>query len=153
LTRQALPTLDRTRYAAASGLAKGAYILADAPNGKPDILLLATGSEVALCVQAYEQLGREGIKARVVSMPCWRLFEDQDRTYRDSVLPPTVKARVSVEEASTFGWERYVGEQGQSLGMHFFGASAPLKSLLKKFGFTSEHIVEAAKDQLRHVAK
>jgi transketolase len=153
LTRQALPTLDRTRYAAASGLAKGAYILADAPNGKPDILLLATGSEVALCVQAYEQLGREGIKARVVSMPCWRLFEDQDRTYRDSVLPPTVKARVSVEEASTFGWERYVGEQGQSLGMHFFGASAPLKSLLKKFGFTSEHIVEAAKDQLRQAAK
>jgi transketolase len=153
LTRQALPTLDRTKYAAASGLAKGAYILADAPNGKPDILLLATGSEVALCVQAYEQLGREGIKARVVSMPCWRLFEDQDRTYRDSVLPPTVKARLSVEEASTFGWERYVGEQGQSLGMHFFGASAPLKSLQKKFGFTPEHIVEAAKDQLRQATK
>ena len=153
LTRQALPTLDRTKYAAASGLAKGAYILADAPNGKPDILLLATGSEVALCVQAYEQLGREGIKARVVSMPCWRLFEDQDRTYRDSVLPPTVKARLSVEEASTFGWERYVGEQGQSLGMHFFGASAPLKSLQKKFGFTPEHIVEAAKDQLRRATK
>jgi transketolase len=153
LTRQALPTLDRTKYSAASGLAKGAYILADAPNGKPDILLLATGSEVALCVQAYEQLDREGIKARVVSMPCWRLFEDQDRTYRDSVLPPTVKARVSVEEASTFGWERYVGEQGQSLGMHFFGASAPLKSLQKKFGFTPEHIIEAAKDLLRQAAK
>jgi transketolase len=153
LTRQALPTLDRTKYSSASGLAKGAYILADAPNGKPDILLLATGSEVALCVQAYEQLGREGIKARVVSMPCWRLFEDQDRTYRDSVLPSTVKARVSVEEASTFGWERYVGEQGQSLGMHFFGASAPLKSLQKKFGFTPEHIIEAAKDQLRQAAK
>jgi transketolase len=153
LTRQALPTLDRTKYAAASGLAKGAYILADAPNGKPDILLLATGSEVSLCVQAYEQLGREGIKARVVSMPCWRLFEDQDRTYRDSVLPPAVKARVSVEEASTFGWERYVGEQGQSLGMHFFGASAPLKSLQKKFGFTPEHIVEAAKAQLRQAVK
>jgi transketolase len=153
LTRQALPTLDRTKYAAASGLAKGAYILADAPNGKPDILLLATGSEVTLCVQAYEQLAREGIEARVVSMPCWRLFEDQDRTYRDSVLPPTIKARVSVEEASTFGWERYVGEQGQSLGMHFFGASAPLKSLQKKFGFTPEHIVEAAKDQLRQAAK
>jgi transketolase len=153
LTRQALPTLDRTKYSAASGLAKGAYILADAPNGKPDILLLATGSEVALCVQAYEQLGREGIKARVVSMPCWRLFEDQDRTYRDSVLPPAVKARVSVEEASTFGWERYVGEQGQSLGMHFFGASAPLKSLQKKFGFTPEHVIEAAKDQLRQAGK
>jgi transketolase len=106
-----------------------------------------------LCVQAYEQLAREGIKARVVSMPCWRLFEEQDRTYRDSVLPPAVKARVSVEEASTFGWERYVGEQGQSLGMHFFGASAPLKSLQKKFGFTPEHIVEAARDQLRQAAK
>ncbi len=153
LTRQALPTLDRTKYSAARGLAKGAYILADAPNGKPDILLLATGSEVALCVQAYEQLGREGIKARVVSMPCWRLFEDQDRTYRDSVLPPAVKARVSVEEASTFGWERYVGEQGQSVGMHFFGASAPLKSLQKKFGFTPEHVTEAAKDQLRQAGK
>jgi transketolase len=149
LTRQALPTLDRTRYAAASGLARGAYILADAPNGKPDILLLATGSEVALCVQAYEQLAREGIKARVVSMPCWRLFEAEDQAYRDSILPPTVKARVSVEEGSTFGWERYVGEHGESLGMHFFGASAPLKSLQKKFGFTPEHIVEAAKVQLR----
>ena len=149
LTRQALPTLDRAKYAAASGLARGAYILADAPNGKPDVLLLATGSEVALCVQAYEQLARDGIKARVVSMPCWRLFEAQDQTYRDSVLPPTVKARVSVEEGSTFGWERYVGENGESLGMHFFGASAPLKSLQTKFGFTSEHVVEAAKVQLR----
>jgi transketolase len=149
LTRQALPTLDRGKYAAASGLARGAYILADAPNGNPDVLLLATGSEVALCVQAYEQLAREGIKARVVSMPCWRLFEDQDQTYRDSVLPPMVKARVSVEEGSAFGWERYVGENGESLGMHFFGASAPLKSLQKKFGFTPEHVVEAAKVQLR----
>jgi transketolase len=149
LTRQALPTLDRTKYAAAMGLARGAYVLADAPNGKPDVLLLATGSEVALCVQAYEQLAREGIKARVVSMPCWRLFEAQDRTYRDSILPPTVKARVSVEEGSSFGWERYVGENGESLGMHFFGASAPLKSLQKKFGFTPEHVIEAAKVQLR----
>ena len=149
LTRQALPTLDRGKYAAASGLARGAYILADAPNGNPDVLLLATGSEVALCIQAYEQLAREGIKARVVSMPCWRLFEDQDQTYRDSVLPPMVKARVSVEEGSAFGWERYVGESGESLGMHFFGASAPLKSLQKKFGFTPEHVVEAAKVQLR----
>jgi transketolase len=109
LSRQALPTLDRGKYAAASGLARGAYILADAPNGKPDVLLLATGSEVALCVQAYEQLAREGIKARVVSMPCWRLFEAEDQAYRDSVLPPAVKARVSVEEGSTFGWERYIG--------------------------------------------
>jgi transketolase len=149
LTRQALPTLDRGKYAAASGLARGAYILADAPNGNPDVLLIATGSEVSLCVQAYEQLAREGIKARVVSMPCWRLFEDQDQTYRDSVLPPMVKARVSVEEGSAFGWERYVGENGESLGMHFFGASAPLKALQKKFGFTPEHVVEAAKVQLR----
>ena len=149
LTRQALPTLDRAKYAPAGGLARGAYVLADAPNGKPDVLLLATGSEVALCVQAYEQLAREGIKARVVSMPCWRLFEEQDRTYQESVLPPTVKARVSIEEGSTFGWERYVGENGESLGMHFFGASAPLKALQKKFGFTPEHVLEAAKVQLR----
>ena len=148
LTRQALPTLDRAKYSAASGLARGAYVLADASNGKPDILLLATGSEVALCVQAYEKLTREGIKARVVSMPCWRLFEEQDRTYQESVLPPTVKARVSIEEGSTFGWERYVGENGESLGMHFFGASAPLKALQKKFGFTAEHVLEAAKAQL-----
>ncbi len=149
LTRQALPTLDRAKYAPAGGLARGAYVLAGAPNGRTDVLLLATGSEVALCVQAYEQLAREGIKARVVSMPCWRLFEEQDRTYQESVLPPTVKARVSIEEGSTFGWERYVGENGESLGMHFFGASAPLKSLQKKFGFTPEHVLEAAKLQLR----
>jgi transketolase len=115
--------------------------------------LLATGSEVALCVQAYEQLVREGIKARVVSMPCWRLFEAQDQSYRDGVLPPNVKARVSVEEGSTFGWERYVGETGESLGMHFFGASAPLKSLLNKFGFTVEQVVQEVKAQLHRAAK
>jgi len=148
LTRQALATLDRTKYAAASGLARGAYILADSPNGKPDVLLLATGSEVALCVQAYEQLLREGINARVISMPCWRLFEAEDQAYRDSVLPPTIKARVSVEEGSTFGWERYTGENGESLGMHFFGASAPLRSLQSKFGFTVEHVVRAARTQI-----
>jgi len=148
LTRQALPTLDRTRYAAASGLTRGAYVLADAPNGKPDVLLLATGSEVALCVQAYEQLLREGINARVISMPCWRLFEAEDQAYRDSVLPPSVKARVSVEEGSTFGWERYIGGSGESLGMHFFGASAPLKSLQAKFGFTVEHVVRAVMTQV-----
>ena len=152
LTRQARPTLDRGKYAAASGLARGACVLADAANGDPEVLLLATGSEVALCVQAHEQLIREGIKARVVSMPCWRLFEAQERTYRDSVPPPAVKARVSVEEASTFGWERYIGEGGESLGMHFFGASAPLKSLQEKFGFTPLHVVEAAKRQLRGAA-
>ena len=153
LTRQALPTLDRGKYAAASGLARGAYVLADAPNGQPDVLLLATGSEVALCVQAYEQLKSDGVKARVVSMPCWRLFEAEDQAYRESVIPPTVKARVSVEEGSTFGWERYIGDQGESLGMHFFGASAPLKMLQKKFGFTAEHVVQQAKIQLQRIAK
>jgi transketolase len=153
LTRQALPTLDRGKYAAASGLARGAYVLADAPNGKPDVLLLATGSEVGLCVQAYEQLKSDGIKARVVSMPCWRLFEAEDQAYRESVIPSSVKARISVEEGSTFGWERYIGEQGESLGMHFFGASAPLKMLQKKFGFTAEHVVQQAKIQLQRIAK
>jgi transketolase len=153
LTRQALPTLDRRKYASASGLARGAYVLADAPNGKPDVLLLATGSEVSLCIQAYEQLLREGINARMISMPCWRLFEAEDQSYRDGLLPPGIKARVSVEEGSTFGWGRYVGENGESLGMHFFGASAPLKSLLNKFGFTVEHVVQAAKAQLHRAAK
>jgi len=146
LTRQALPTLDRTKYAPASGLAKGAYVLADAADGKPDVLLLATGSEVSLCVEAYEKLKAEGIKARVVSMPCWELFEEQDRAYRDSVLPPAVTARVSVEMASTFGWGKYVGLRGVSIGMKSFGASAPLKDLLKKFGFTVDRVVEAARE-------
>jgi transketolase len=149
LTRQAVPTLDRSKYAPAAGLARGAYVLADAPGGKPDVLLLATGSEVPLCVEAHEQLSREGIKARVVSMPCWELFEEQDRAYRESVLPPSVKARVSVEQAATFGWGRYVGESGTSIGMSTFGASAPLKMLQKKFGFSGEHVAEAARAQLR----
>src|SRR5580658_4724786 len=118
LTRQPLPTLDRTKYAAASGVEKGAYVMADAPDGKPDVLLLATGSEVRLCVTAYEQLKSEGIKARVVSMPSWELFESQSSEYRDSVIPPDIRARVAVEEASTFGWERYTGMRGAILGMH-----------------------------------
>ncbi|MFV1972501.1 MAG: transketolase [Thiohalobacterales bacterium] len=151
LSRQALPTLDRDTYAPASNLAKGAYVLADAPEGKPEVLLLATGSEVAMCVQAYEQLKSEGIRARVVSMPCWELFDDQDQAYRDSVLPPDVQARVSYEQASTFGWTKYVGMTGHSIGMHSFGASAPLKHLQKKFGFSVEHIVDAAREQIeRH---
>jgi transketolase len=149
LTRQALPTIDRAKFAAASGLARGAYVLADAPDGKPDVLLLASGSEVALCLAAHERLTAEGIKARVVSMPSWELFDDQEQEYRDRVLPPEVTARVSVEQASTFGWARYVGATGHSLGMRSFGASAPLKDLLKKFGFTPEHVVAAAKEQLR----
>ncbi|HVA94227.1 MAG TPA: transketolase [Candidatus Dormibacteraeota bacterium] len=148
LTRQGLPTLDRTRYAPASGLARGAYVLAQNPGRNPDVLLLATGSEVALCVEAFEQLSKEGIQARVVSMPSWELFEKQDQAYRDSVLPPGVRARVSVEMAATFGWSRYVGTSGCSIGMHSFGASAPLKALLKHFGFTVEHIVAAAKEQI-----
>jgi transketolase len=148
LSRQALPTLDRTKYAAASGVAKGAYVLADAAGGKPDVILMATGSEVSLCVQAYEQLTTEGIKARVVSMPSWELFDHQDAAYRESVLPAGVTARVSVEQGTTFGWSRYVGSTGTTIGMHTFGASAPLKELQKKFGFTPDRVVAAAKEQI-----
>ena len=153
LTRQAIPTLDRTKYASASGVAKGAYVLADAPDGRPEVLLLATGSEVALCVQAYEQLAGEGIKSRVVSMPSWELFEQQSEDYQQSVIPDEVTARVSVELASTFGWGKYVGTQGHSIGMQSFGASAPLKELAKKFGFTVDHVVAEAKAQISHGQK
>jgi transketolase len=148
LSRQPLPTLDRTRYASASGVANGAYVLADANGEKPELILLASGSEVSLCVEAFERLAAEGIRARVVSMPSWELFEQQSQSYRDGVLPPEVSARVSVEQASTFGWERYVGPTGAMVGMKTFGASAPLKELQKKFGFTVEHVVEAARTQL-----
>ena len=148
LSRQAMPTLDRTKYAPASGLAKGAYILADAADGKPDVILIGTGSEVALCMTAHEKLTAEGAKVRVVSMPSWELFEHQPQSYRDSVLPPNVTARVAVEQASTFGWERYVGLTGAVIGMKTFGASAPLKDLLTKFGFTPDGVVAAAKQQL-----
>ncbi len=144
LTRQALPTFDRTKYGAASGTAKGAYILADAPGGKPDVILMATGSEVSLCIDAYEKLKAEEIHARVVSMPSWEIFERQDAAYKESVLPSSVTARVSVEMASTFGWERYVGLKGRKIGMHRFGASAPLKDLLKFFGFTADAVVAEA---------
>jgi transketolase len=144
LTRQAVPTFDRTKYGAASGTAKGAYVLADAPGGKPDVILMATGSEVSLCIDAYEKLKAEGIKTRVVSMPSWEIFEQQDAAYKESVLPPSVTARVSVEMASTFGWERYVGARGRMIGMHRFGASAPLKDLLKFFGFTADAVVSEA---------
>jgi transketolase len=151
LTRQALPTLDRTIYASAEGVQCGAYILADADDGKPEVLLLATGSEVSLCVDAYEQLKAEGIKARVVSMPSWELFEYYCRKhpeYREHVLPAAVTARVSVEQGSTLGWTRYVGTTGHTIGMETFGASAPLKELQRKFGFTPESIVAAAKAQV-----
>jgi transketolase len=145
LTRQPLPTLDRKKYGAASGTAKGAYVLADAPGGKPDVILLATGSEVSLCVEAYEKLKAEGINARVVSMPSWEIFDSQDETYKESVLPSAVTARVSVEMASTFGWERYVGLKGRKVGMHRFGASAPLKDLMKFFCFTVDAVAEEAR--------
>ena len=148
LTRQAIPTFDRTKYAPASGVAKGAYVLADAPGGKPDVILMATGSEVHLCVEAYEKLKAEGINARVVSMPSWEIFERQDAAYKQSVFPPNVTARVSVEMAATLGWERYVGPKGKMFGMHTFGASAPLKDVLKKFGFVTDKVVATAKEVL-----
>jgi transketolase len=148
LSRQALPTLDRTKYAPASGLAKGAYVLADAPGGSPDVLLIATGSEVSLCVTAHEGLMQEGIRSRVVSMPSWELFDDQPAEYREVVLPSSVTARVAVEQGSTLGWERYAGSSGHVIGMKTFGASAPLKELQKKFGFEPARIVAAAKQQL-----
>ncbi len=148
LTRQAVPTFDRSRYAPASGLARGAYVLADATDHKPEVLLIGTGSEVALCLQAHEKLAAEGIKARVVSMPSWELFELQDQAYRDHVLPPEIRARVSVEEGSVLGWDHYVGMNGAKIGMHTFGSSAPLKDLLTKFGFTPEQVFEVAKQQL-----
>jgi transketolase len=151
LTRQAVPTFDRTRYGSAEGVMRGAYVLADADNGTPDVLLLATGSEVALCIEAYERLKTQGIKARVVSMPSWELFERYCAAhpeYRDELLPPSVAARVSVEKASTLGWARYVGSRGETIGMETFGASAPLQELQKKFGFTPENIVAAARRQI-----
>ncbi len=148
LSRQAVPTLDRTKYAPASGVAKGAYVLADAEGGKPDVILLATGTELQHIVAAHEQLKSQGIKSRVVSMPSWDLFEQQDAVYKESVLPAAVTARVSIEMAATLGWDRYIGPKGKAIGMHSFGASAPLKDLLKKFGFGPEQVVAAAKQLL-----
>ena len=145
LSRQALPTLDRGRYAAATGVSRGAYVLAGAPGGSPEVILIASGSEVSLAVQAHEALVTSGIRSRVVSMPSWDIFEREPRSYRDSVLPPDVTARVAIEQASTFGWERYVGATGAVIGMETFGASAPLKALQQQFGFTVEHVVAVAK--------
>ena len=148
LSRQPLPTLDRDRYAPAAGVARGAYVLADAPGGKPEAILIATGSEVILAINAHEKLLAEGIRSRVVSMPSWDIFDHQTQQYRDGVLPPGVTARVAVEQASTFGWERYVGPSGRIIGMKTFGASAPLKELQKHFGFEPDQVVAAAKELL-----
>lgn len=148
LTRQALPTLDRSKYAAASGVSKGAYVLADAKDGKPELILIGTGSELSLCVEAYEKLTADGVRTRVVSMPCWERFEQQDEAYRQSVFPPTVRSRVSVEAGSVFGWERYVGLDGAIVGMTTFGASAPAKELFKKYGFTTDHVIQVARQVL-----
>ena len=148
LSRQALPTLDRSKYAAASGLRQGAYILSDAADGTPDVLLMATGSEVSLCAGAQEPLRKQGVDARVISMPSWKLFEDQDEAYRESVMPSKIRARVSVEQAARFSWERYVGIDGARIGMRTFGESAPLQKLMKKFGFTVDAVVEAALEQV-----
>ncbi len=148
LSRQPLPTLDRSKYAPASGLARGAYALADAPGGNPEVIIIATGSEVILAVEAHEKLLAGGIRSRVVSMPSWEIFDHQPEEYRNSVLPPSVTARVAVEQASTLGWERYVGHSGHVIGMHTFGASAPLKELQRKYGFEPDQVVAAAKKQL-----
>ena len=153
LSRQPLPTLDRARFAPANGVARGAYILADADGRYPSVILIGTGSEVTLCVEAYELLTREGIAARVISMPSWELFEQQDQAYRDSVLPPEVTARVSVEQGSVIGWDHYVGMNGAKIGMHTFGSSAPIKDLQTKFGFTPDKVVSTAKEQIAQSRK
>jgi transketolase len=151
LSRQPLPTFDRSKYASAAGVAQGAYVLADAPGGNPQVIIIASGSEVSLAVEAHETLAAEGIRSRVVSMPSWEIFDHQTKEYRDSVLPPGVGARVAVEQASTLGWERYVGSSGAVIGMHTFGASAPLKELQRKFGFEPRQVVAAAREQLSKV--
>jgi transketolase len=148
LSRQPLPTFDRNKYASAAGLARGAYVMADAPAGPPEIILIASGSEVSLIVKAHEELASQGIRSRVVSMPSWDIFEHQPQSYRESVLPPEVKPRIAVEQGSVLGWERYVGADGCVIGMKTFGASAPLKELQRKFGFEPERVVAIAKELL-----
>ena len=148
LSRQPLPTFDRRKYASAAGVARGAYVMADAPGGPPEIILIASGSEVSLVVEAYEALASQGIRSRVVSMPSWDIFEHQPQSYRESVLPPEIKARIAVEQGSALGWDRYVGAAGRVIGMETFGASAPLKELQRKFGFEPERIVDLAQEML-----
>jgi transketolase len=149
LSRQPLPTFDRSKYASAEGLARGAYVMAEAPGGTPELILIASGSEVSLVIDAHATLTAEGIRARVVSMPSWELFEHQPQSYRDSVLPPTVSARIAVEQGSVLGWDRYVGPAGRIIGMKTFGASAPLKELLRKFQFEPERVVASARELLK----
>jgi transketolase len=154
LTRQDVPVLDREKYASAEGLRRGGYVLADPPDqgtasGEPEVILIATGSEVSLAVLAHEKLVADGVRSRVVSLPCWELFERQDEAYRDQVLPPTITARVSIEEASTLGWDRFVGEDGRRIGMHTFGSSAPLKDVQTEFGFTPDKVAEAARGVMK----
>jgi transketolase len=148
LTRQNVPILDRSRYASAEGLRRGGYVLADPDDGDPEVILIATGSEVALAADAYQELSASGVRARVVSLPSWYLFDRQPEAYRESVLPSNVEARVSIEQASVLGWERYVGPRGAMIGMHTFGSSAPLKDVQTKFGFTPERIAETARELL-----
>jgi transketolase len=150
LSRQPMPTFDRSTYAPAAGVKHGAYILAEAEGGDPQVILMATGTELSLAVGAHETLKSEGIRSRVVSFPSWELFEAQPAEYRNSVLPPHITARVSIEQGSTIGWDRYIGSKGAAIGMHTFGASAPLPALLKKFGFTPEAVVEIARKQAGH---
>jgi transketolase len=143
-----VPILDRSRYASAEGLRRGGYVLADPEDGNPEVILIATGSEVPLAAAAHEQLIADGVRSRVVSLPCWEIFKRQDQGYQDEVLPPEITARVSIEEASTLGWDRFVGPEGAKIGMHTFGSSAPLKDVQTKFGFTPDRVAETAKEVL-----
>jgi transketolase len=152
LSRQPLPTLDRQAYASAAGLARGGYILAGAAEAAPQVILIGTGSEIATCIEVYERLAAEGVKARVVSLPCWELFEAQDQGYREAVLPAAVTARVAVEAASPLGWDRYAGFTGEVIAMRRFGASAPIDDLLRAFGFTADDVLAAARRQLAKTA-
>jgi transketolase len=153
LSRQALPTLDRSRFAPASGVARGGYVLADPADGQPpEVILIACGSELSLAVSAWETLTGDGVRARVVSLPSWELFDAQEQSYRDEVLPPSVRARVAIEQASEFGWHRWVGSDGAVVAMSTFGASAPLKALQTKFGFTPEAVVKVAKQSIERTA-
>jgi transketolase len=153
LSRQDLPTLDRTKFGAASGCARGAYVLSESEGGSPQAIVIATGSEIHLALAAQTQLAGEGVRVRVVSMPCWELFERQDEAYRDQVLPPTVRARTAVEMAADFGWGRWVGLEGTTVCMRSFGASAPAKQVIEHFGFTPAKVVEAVKASMARVAR